>query len=319
MCPGVTQAACLGRPISVVPGTPWFDADQYLGKRGHKYCTEPTRYLLAAVKGALDDAQMSDGHHQPIQTGIVVGTNYATWEVTHHLDSALKTGGSAEVQPMEAPCFSINIPASEASKRYGFQAFCLTLTSPVVAGLQALVVAVQSLKMGRANMVVASATEHGIPTLHDQATGLNVNNPREGACAIVLEKTELPGKDGTYDSVVNDYYWATLNEDQSWDRLKSWLKARVDSHFTQSQEVLSLVTNLGVGDDYKVLADLLPSFERPNAVRWIDNQSEIQSSVTPLLQIAQLVAAGQSGVVIGYSQTRQLIAVSICSASRARN
>jgi 3-oxoacyl-[acyl-carrier-protein] synthase II len=169
---------------------PWFDPARYLGPRGWKYLSPATRYLLAAADSALAGSGLDTAARPAEQMAVVTGTNFAASPVVARFDRVVLTEGSQALSPAEAPNFSVNIPASELSVRYGMRGFNLTLTNPMVAGLEAILTLASAVRAGRVTAGLAGATEE--PPEDDAASG--------GACCFVLEardgapaRTELAG------------------------------------------------------------------------------------------------------------------------------
>jgi len=163
---------------------PDFDPARYLGERGFKYLTPATQYGLAAARLALDDAGVGD-HYQGGERGVVLGTNFAVWSVLADMDATILRNGADQIRPAEAANFSVNIPASQLSIRYGFHAFNVTITTARIAGLEALALGTECLRRGRARMVLAGAVEGRAP---EALQGYFSAPIAEGAaCLVVLE------------------------------------------------------------------------------------------------------------------------------------
>jgi 3-oxoacyl-[acyl-carrier-protein] synthase II len=165
-----------------------FDAQQSLGPRGHKYATEPTKYLLAATLHLLDCVQFSASIWAPERCGVVIGTNWAAEGTLAEFDRVILSQGARHLMPMEAPNFSVNIPASQISIRYAFKAFNLTVTTPVVAGLQAIALARSAMYRNRGDFAIVGATD-GLPS---SAMQLVTEGCEPGACVLALAR----GTDG---------------------------------------------------------------------------------------------------------------------------
>ncbi|HEX6074139.1 MAG TPA: beta-ketoacyl synthase N-terminal-like domain-containing protein [Micromonosporaceae bacterium] len=163
------------------PERNWFDPVPYLGKRGWKYFSPATRYVLAAAGLALADAELDPAAQRDESMGVVVGTNFAAAPVVGRFDDVVIAEGADMLSPAEAANFSVNIPASQISMKYAMRAFNLTLTDPVVAGLESLLTLSAAMRRGRARLGIAGATEERPPTPQPTAA-LN-----EGACCFTLE------------------------------------------------------------------------------------------------------------------------------------
>jgi 3-oxoacyl-(acyl-carrier-protein) synthase len=139
----VCRAALSAEELSggVAHGEDWYDPTKYLGPRGFKYFTPATRYVLSAAEVALKDAGLAEGE-MPYPTdrrGVFVGTNFGVHEVLRELDDAVLAEGSDGISPANAPNFSLNVCASYVSIKRPLHAFNVTLSSAVVAGLEAII------------------------------------------------------------------------------------------------------------------------------------------------------------------------------------
>lgn len=189
MCPGAVSVAELlsAGPEREAPDEGWFDAPRFLGAKGYKYLTAPTRYLLAATAQAFADAGLRDGDYPPEGKGVFVGTNFAAHRTLEDMDRDILEEGADALQPMNAPNFSVNIPSSQLSIKHKLQAFNITLTAAMVAGLQAVHLGAEAIRAGRARLVVAGATED-TPTA--VAGLLGAPFVTGAACALTLESAE---------------------------------------------------------------------------------------------------------------------------------
>lgn len=176
ICEGFTEESDEGH---------WFDPVRYLGKRGHKYLTEPTKYLLASAERALEASKFSTECWTPERCGVVVGTNFAVEAELEAIDRAVLSEGAQALMPMQAPNFSVNIPASQISIRKSFRAFNITLTTPLIAGMQSIELAARAISTGRADLVLAATTDGPPPS---KGAGMDAEQARPGACAMVLTR-----------------------------------------------------------------------------------------------------------------------------------
>ncbi len=165
-----------------------FDPQQYLGQRGFKYLTPATQYALAAAQMALDDARFDAALYTPHERAVVVGTNFGVHAVLAGMDHVILESGAQNLRPMEAPNFSVNIPASHLSMKHKFTAFNVTLTTAQVAGLEAVLLAVDALRAGRARLALVCATEGQPPEGLEKVFGTLL--AEGGACALVLESLD---------------------------------------------------------------------------------------------------------------------------------
>ncbi|WP_275559494.1 beta-ketoacyl synthase N-terminal-like domain-containing protein [Streptomyces sp. 5-6(2022)] len=164
-------------------GADGFDFRTALGRHGYKYLPAASQYFLAAAKRALaqagPDALEAVG---PEERGAAVGTNSAAVALHHSMDRTVTATGAGDLSPVTAPYFSINLFGSRLATEHDLKGFNLTLTSPRIAGLEALQTGQRALATGRARRLLAGATEEALPEGEPGA-----GTSEAGAVALVLE------------------------------------------------------------------------------------------------------------------------------------
>jgi 3-oxoacyl-[acyl-carrier-protein] synthase II len=173
-------------PSGAAPGDTWFDAPRFLGPRGYKYLTPATRYMVAASGAAMSEAGVADGAYAADRKGVMVGSNFAVAGVHAAMDRTILAEGASALSPNYAANFSINLAASHVSLKYGCKGFNVCFTSTMVAGVEALLFGARSIGRGRADFVVAGATEDAPPAEVAEVIGCPVQDG--GACALALER-----------------------------------------------------------------------------------------------------------------------------------
>ncbi|MET8012189.1 beta-ketoacyl synthase N-terminal-like domain-containing protein [Streptomyces sp. NPDC005271] len=160
-----------------------FDFRTALGRRGYKYLPAAAQYFLAAAKRALaaagPDALEAVG---PEQRAAAVGTNSAAVALHHAMDRTVTGTGAGDLSPVTAPYFSINLFGSRLAIEHDLKGFNLTLTSPRIAGLEALRTGQRAVAAGRARRLLAGATEEALPEDEPGA-----ERSEAGAVALMLE------------------------------------------------------------------------------------------------------------------------------------
>ncbi|MBO2445920.1 hypothetical protein J4573_02350 [Actinomadura barringtoniae] len=166
--------------------------------RGVRHLAPATRHALAAAELALAAAGLKPDSYPQVSQGVAIGTNFGGTATLARMDRSVIEQGAAGLRPIEAPNFAANLPGSHVSIRYGLKAMNLTLTTPLVAGLQAVLQAGAALRSGRALMMLAGATEGTPPpewaTTVSTAGGTAVSPAggvpvTEGGCCLLTLET----------------------------------------------------------------------------------------------------------------------------------
>ncbi|MER7751425.1 beta-ketoacyl synthase N-terminal-like domain-containing protein [Kitasatospora sp. NPDC097643] len=175
----VAGVGLVARPAGLPDGEVWFDYKARLGPRGYKYLPESCQYLLAAAREAQAGHPAGLAPYGEERCGVVVGTNSAVAALHAEIEQTVRSEGIGALSPMTTPFFSVNLVAAKLSTEYRLKGFNLTVTSPRVAGVEALHLAAHELAGGRGDAVLAGATEAA-----DPHAGRAV--PESGAAVFVL-------------------------------------------------------------------------------------------------------------------------------------
>jgi 3-oxoacyl-[acyl-carrier-protein] synthase II len=291
------------------PGADWFQPEVYFGKRGFKYLMPAARYAAAAAQRALADAGLTPETYSARDRGVFVGTNFGGAAVIAGFDEVILRSGASSLSPMTAPNFSINLLASPISERHAMTAFNVTLTNPVVAGLEAVILGARAIKAGQAAMVAAGATEDASPVPGDTLGGLPIGEG--GACLVVLESGKAVAERG-------GKAYATLGEGtlrffppaaaetaagaaQLASRLRRDLQ-RLVPDCPRRLRLCSQGTPCSAGRRVeKILAELLRERGIEVAVHRCVGDAANLMTVSPMLQLAGIAAIHGEGLVLAAS------------------
>ncbi|MEO3743383.1 beta-ketoacyl synthase N-terminal-like domain-containing protein [Plantactinospora sp. B5E13] len=195
------------------PGEPWFDPRAELGGRGYRYAPAATRYLLAATRRAIVDGGRLD-RLPPERRGAAVATNGGLEPLFAEMDRTVTGADATELSPALAPYFAINVLGTRLVAEHQLKGFHLTLTSPRVAGFEAVEAGWRALAVGRCDTLLVGVTEDGA---------------EQGAVALVLERAGAAAGPGhgrlraatlfVPPSAVSDRVRLTAALDRAFDRL----------------------------------------------------------------------------------------------------
>ncbi|MER5748857.1 beta-ketoacyl synthase N-terminal-like domain-containing protein [Streptomyces sp. NPDC002088] len=165
-----------------ITGEPWFDLAAELGGRGYKYLPPSCRYLLAATRRALADADDPLSPVPESRRGMAVGTNNAVTALLDAMDETMTTSGAEKLSPATAPFFATNTIPSRVAMEHGLKGWNLTVTTPQTAGLEAVLAGTRAVTAGRSTMFLAGAVEEALPP-HQPGHDIS----EAGAAVLVLE------------------------------------------------------------------------------------------------------------------------------------
>jgi 3-oxoacyl-[acyl-carrier-protein] synthase II len=200
----------LDLPVETIRVNHW-NPEDLIGKRGLKYLSLSTQYLLSAAVRCWQDAGLGDlnpvSESEASDLGVVVASNLAGLQAISDYDYTTVTQGPQFVSPMQASNTIANAPAAQLAIRTNARAFNTTVASGQCAGLDAIAYAVSSIHRGRAKQVLVGGVEeinervlwiyqhsNVLPAEYSYKAGKPFSSdsmgwiPGEGASVILLER-----------------------------------------------------------------------------------------------------------------------------------
>lgn len=273
-----------------------FDAKKHFQK-GYKYWILATQYLIAAANEALKDSCWNKDEFKSDEMGVVIGTNFSVYPTIEQFNVTIRNEGAQGISPIMAPNFSINIPASTLSIYYGMRAFNLTMTTSIVAGIQALEIACNALRKGKARYILVGAVEDQIPQWKDRnvaAVGWG------GSCVLVLELKDSAIKRGvpwygSVDVVKTRFYPLGMNDKQSRIRAEHSLLKEVHTLKQASDRKLDWYYQSFAGEEEHWMSEVLLKVIESDPFERIDIGIE-GATLNPLLGLIGLLLTNRNGM-----------------------
>jgi 3-oxoacyl-[acyl-carrier-protein] synthase II len=136
-----------------------FDAESFLEAKGLRNLDESTKFLCAAAKMALEDANIEITEENTDDIGVVTATTLsALWDIVR-FSREIEKEGPQFASPVAFPGTTINAPSSQVSIRYNIKGFNTTVSTGYTASLDALNYAVDFIRLGRAKAVLVGGVE----------------------------------------------------------------------------------------------------------------------------------------------------------------
>ena len=166
------EALCAGRsglrpiegfPTDGLPQAPAgelaFEPRQYLPKGNLRPLDRTGRLATAAAQLALTRAGISEEMRQEKKAGLVLGTMYGSVHTISAFDGRALEAGPKYVKPFDFANSVINAAAGQTAIWHGLPGINSTVTGGPSAGLQALAYAVDAIRGGRADLLLAGGAE----------------------------------------------------------------------------------------------------------------------------------------------------------------
>ncbi|WP_030871823.1 beta-ketoacyl-[acyl-carrier-protein] synthase family protein [Streptomyces sp. NRRL S-37] len=173
-CAGLSGAmedprlAGLGVPFSYA--ATGFDAQQEHGGEAHPMDLF-TRFAVTAARAAVADASMTDDSWDPSRVGVVLGTGIGGQRAWQEQWLRLADLGPHAVDALTVPKALDNIAAGTVACDMGLHGPSLTVSTACASGTTALGTALDLLRAGRCDVVLAGGTEAAVTPL--VSTGFN--------------------------------------------------------------------------------------------------------------------------------------------------
>ncbi|WP_308053889.1 beta-ketoacyl-[acyl-carrier-protein] synthase family protein [Streptomyces sp. BV333] len=161
---GATDPRLTGAPVNFSCPVTGFDSDGLIGVEARRM--DPfTQYALAAAREAYADAQLAGSQADPARIGVLLGTGVAGLGTWQEQGERLHTRGARTVNPLTIPKAIGNIAAATVSMEFGLHGPSLSLATACATGTSALGLALDQLRAGRCDVVLAGGTEATISPL----------------------------------------------------------------------------------------------------------------------------------------------------------
>ena len=139
-----------------------FDPKNYFEVKEAKRMALFTQYAVAAAKEAWRDAGFEGPSAMPDRTAVILGNGIGGREVDHEAHKTLFEKGAQRISPMAIPKLIINEAAGNISMALNAKGPVLTIVTACASGTDAIGVALDVIRSGRADVVITGGTEAAI-------------------------------------------------------------------------------------------------------------------------------------------------------------
>ena len=144
-----------------------FEPEKYVDRKTARRMGRFSQLAVAAAGMALEDAGLSSGKINGEEIGVILGTSGGgTLEGCEKACRILLTKGGMRISPFFAVTVSLNVAAHHISCMYGLDGYSSTVVTACSSGTQAIGEAVEVIRRGAAQAMVAGGTESGICELN---------------------------------------------------------------------------------------------------------------------------------------------------------
>ncbi len=146
-------------PCQIAGEIPEFDPSQYMDRKEARRISRSAQMGLAAAINAFEDAGLKEVMPEPERAGVVFGTAIGGYERFDEGITALRTLGLERVNPFTIPSGIPNLTAFMISRQFQCFGPSNTITTACATGTQAVGEAMEFIRRGSADIVVAGGVE----------------------------------------------------------------------------------------------------------------------------------------------------------------
>jgi 3-oxoacyl-[acyl-carrier-protein] synthase II len=189
-----------------------FDPRNYMDFKEARRMARFSQFAVASARMAIEDAKLNISRENPDMLGVIIGNGIGGFPEAEDGYRILVEKGGMRLNPFFMPIILPNMAAGQISLIFGLTGFSSTITTACAAATQAIGAAVEVIRLGKAEVMVAGGSEAAITptgvagfcvmkalsTRNDEPTKASRPFdakrdgfvPAEGAAILILESLE---------------------------------------------------------------------------------------------------------------------------------
>lgn len=201
-----------GCPCQIAGEVKGFDPVQYVDAKQARRMARFSQLAVAAALTAVEDARLDMSREDPYRVGVILGNGNGGFPTLEENCRILADRGGMKMSPFFFPMVLPNMASANVSRLVGARGYNSTTTTACAASNQAIGEALEAIRRGVAEVILAGGTEAGISQLGLAGfcvmRALSTRNdepekasrpfdahrdgfvPAEGAAVLVLESLE---------------------------------------------------------------------------------------------------------------------------------
>ena len=149
-------------PVKVGGEVRGFDPEQYIDRKDARRMARFSQLAIAAAQQAFDGAGLRDGELDPERLGVMLGNGYGGLPNTDETMRTLIEKGGMRVDPFYMPKALPNMAAAQLGIRFQAKGYNGTIVTACAAATQAMGEALEVIRRGSADVMLAGGTEAGM-------------------------------------------------------------------------------------------------------------------------------------------------------------
>ena len=158
----MTQADPSAYPCQVAGEVPDFDYTQFMDRKDGRRMARFSQFAVAAARMAIEQAALDLDHLDRERVGVLLGNGGGGLPHDEEAMQTLSTRGGLKVDPFYISKRLSNMAGGNVAIQFGLLGYNNTVTTACAAGTQAIGDAVEVIRRGAADAMIAGGTEAGI-------------------------------------------------------------------------------------------------------------------------------------------------------------
>src|SRR3990170_7321729 len=151
-----------GYPVKVAGEVRGFDPEQYIDRKDARRMARFSQLAIAAAQQAFEGAGLRDGELDPERLGVMLGNGYGGLPNTDETMRTLIEKGGMRVDPFYMPKALPNMAAAQLGIHFHAKGYNGTIVTACAAATQAMGEALEIIRRGSADVMLAGGTEAGM-------------------------------------------------------------------------------------------------------------------------------------------------------------
>lgn len=207
-----TQCDLSSLSCQIVGEVKGFEPRNYMDFKDTRRMARFSQFAVATARMAIEDAKLDISKENPDQLGVILGNGIGGFPEAEEGFHTLMTKGGMRLNPFFMPIILPNMAAGQVSLIFGLTGFSSTITTACAAATQAIGEAVEVIRLGKAEVMLAGGSEaaltptgiagfcvmKALTTRNDEPTRASRPFdakrdgfiPAEGAAVLILESLE---------------------------------------------------------------------------------------------------------------------------------
>ena len=152
-------------PCRIAGEVKGWDPGQYLDRKEARRMARFSQFAVAAALMAVEDAHLDLGRVDRDRVGVLLGNGNGGFPTTEEAMRVLVEKGGMRISPFFIPMILPNMAAAQVSRVLGLRGYSNTVITACAASNQAIGEAMEVIRRGAADVVLAGGTEAGISEL----------------------------------------------------------------------------------------------------------------------------------------------------------